>query len=93
MATILIHNSGDFNSQNVKKDLEHGGTDVKIAALKKVILALANGTPTPELLFPIIRFVLPSKDKTIKKLLHLFWEVFPKRDGKGETIKELILAW
>ena len=42
---------------------------------------------------PIIQFVLPSKDKRIKKLLHFYWEVCPKLDESGKLKQEMILVW
>ena len=42
---------------------------------------------------PIIQFVLPSKDKRIKKLLPFYWEVCPKYDEAGKLRQEMILVW
>ena len=47
----------------------------------------------PTLLMPIIQFVLPSKDKRIKKLLHFYWEICPKLDENGKLKQEMILVW
>ena len=47
----------------------------------------------PTLLMPIIQFVLPSKDKRIKKLLHFYWEICPKLDENGKLRQEMILVW
>merc|ERR1712227_463057 len=44
------------------------------------------------LLMNIIRFVLPSQDHTIKKLLLVFWEVVPKYSQDGKMLHEMILV-
>lgn len=46
----------------------------------------------PQLLMPIIQYVLPSKNKALKKLLHFYWEVCPKYDDSGKLKQEMILV-
>ena len=46
----------------------------------------------PTLLMPIIQYVLPSKNKQLKKLLHFYWEVCPKYDENGKLKQEMILV-
>ena len=41
---------------------------------------------------PIIQFILPSRNKTLKKLLHTYWEVCPKHDENGKLKQEMILV-
>jgi hypothetical protein len=41
---------------------------------------------------PIIQYVLPSKNKALKKLLHFYWEVCPKYDDNGKLKQEMILV-
>jgi len=41
---------------------------------------------------PIIQYVLPSKNKPLKKLLHFYWEVCPKYDDNGKLKQEMILV-
>lgn len=41
---------------------------------------------------PIIQYVLPSKNKQLKKLLHFYWEVCPKYDESGKLKQEMILV-
>jgi coatomer subunit beta len=43
-------------------------------------------------MMPIIQFVLPSRNKTLKKLLHFYWEVCPKYDENGKLKQEMILV-
>lgn len=35
------------------------------------------------MLMSVIRFLLPTSDHTIKKLLLIYWEIVPKRDANG----------
>ena len=41
---------------------------------------------------PIIQYVMPSKNKALKKLLHFYWEVCPKYDDNGKLKQEMILV-
>jgi coatomer subunit beta len=77
---------------HLKKALEDPNVETKIDALKKVILLMLSGEPATQLLMPIIRFVLPSKDRTIKKLLMLYWEVVDKKAADGKLLNEMILV-
>lgn len=60
--------------------------------LKKVIKLLLNGERLPGLLMTIIRFVMPSQNHTIKKLLLIFWEIVPKTTSDGKLLQEMILV-
>ena len=42
---------------------------------------------------PIIQFVMPTRNKQLKKLLHFYWEVCPKYDETGKLKQEMILVW
>lgn len=46
----------------------------------------------PALLMPIIQYVMPSRNKQLKKLLHFYWEVCPKYDENGKLKQEMILV-
>lgn len=41
---------------------------------------------------PIIQYVMPSRNKALKKLLHFYWEVCPKYDENGKLKQEMILV-
>lgn len=63
-------------------------------ALAFVFCSLNKWIPLqPQLLMPIIQFVLPSRNKALKKLLHFYWEVCPKYDEDGKLKQEMILVW
>lgn len=76
----------------LKTLLEKSKDDVKISTMKRIIIAVLNGDPMPDLLMHIIRFVMPSKNKQLKKLLYFYWEVCPKLDEHGKMRHEMILV-
>jgi hypothetical protein len=41
---------------------------------------------------PIIQYVMPTRNKKLKKLLHFYWEVCPKYDENGKLKQEMILV-
>lgn len=91
--TFLIHNDTvDIPVSQLKEQLENGDLAVKISALKKIILLTLNGQPLPQLLMSVIRFCMPQKDKTMKKLLLLFWELCEKTGPDGKLLHEMILV-
>lgn len=76
----------------LKTLLEKSKDEVKILAMKRIITAVLNGDPMPELLMHIIRFIMPSRNKELKKLLYFYWEVCPKLDNLGKMRHEMILV-
>jgi len=82
------------NANELKLLLESNSDDDKILALKRLLVLMSNGDPCDEFLMYIIRFVMPaSKNKTIKKLLLLYFELCPKIDNEGKLRDEMILVW
>lgn len=72
--------------------LEKSKDEAKILAMKRIITTVLNGDPMPELLMHIIRFIMPSRNKELKKLLYFYWEVCPKLDNQGKMRHEMILV-
>ena len=102
MATFLEHaysivhqdNTADQPTlQELRTQLEKGSDDTKIETMKMVLTVMLNGDPMPQLLMHIIRFVMPSKSKPLKKLLYLYYEICPKLDASGKLKQEMILVW
>ena len=60
---------------------------------KKILAIMLNGDAKTGLLMHIIRFVMPSKSKPLKKLMYFFFEVCPKHDAQGKLRQEWILVW
>lgn len=72
---------------------EKGDTKAKVSALKKLIYMILNGEKfPPNMLMFVIRYLLPSNDHQIKKLLLIFWEIVPKRGPDGKLLHEMILV-
>ncbi|CAG8781931.1 18727_t:CDS:2, partial [Racocetra fulgida] len=79
--------------QELKTALEKGSEEAKIDTMKKILVTMLNGDPLPQLLMHVIRFVMPSKNKTLKKLLHFYWEICPKTNPDGKLKQEMILPF
>lgn len=75
------------SSQELRNALQKGTDEVKLETMRRIIVGTLNGqshvsrlvmcsslTVQPTLLMPIIQYVLPSKNKQIKKMLHFYWE-------------------
>lgn len=86
----LLTTRSDTGSLRVA--LEKGADDDKIRAMKEILSLTLAKESMPSLLMDIIRFVLPSKNKQLKKLLHAYWEVVPKHDDQGKLRHEMILV-
>ncbi|KAJ8662652.1 hypothetical protein O0I10_001616 [Lichtheimia ornata] len=78
--------------QDFQRALEKGSDEVRIQAMQKLLVIMLNGDPMEKLLLHVIRFVLPSKNKQLKKLLHFYWEICPKTKPDGKLKEEFILV-
>lgn len=81
------------NQSEIKKILETGDERQKIDALKHAISLMLAGEKLPQLLMTIIRYVLTTKNHTIKKLLLIYWEVVDMIGPDGQLLPEMILVW
>lgn len=89
----LLDSEGAPTEQQLRADLEQPEPKKKIEALKKIILSTINGEKfQPTMLMHIIKYLLPSRDHTIKKLLLIFWEICSKTDDSGNLKHEMILV-
>ncbi|KAK9266069.1 hypothetical protein L1049_019060 [Liquidambar formosana] len=91
--TLLIHfdKGTPAIANEIKEALEGNDVPAKIDAMKKAIMLLLNGETLPQLFITIVRYVLPSEDHTIQKLLLLYLEIIEKTDAKGRVLPEMIL--
>nr|ACN40292.1 unknown [Picea sitchensis] len=91
--SLLIHfdKGNPAMANEIKESLEGNDVERKIEALKKAIMLLLNGDSLPQLFITIVRYVLPSEDHTIQKLLLLYLEIVDKTDSKGKVLPEMIL--
>jgi coatomer subunit beta len=65
---------------------------VKIQAMKTILAHMLNGEGLNSLLMHVIRFVMPSKNKALKKLCVLYWEICQKRQPDGTPRPEMVLV-
>ncbi|OIW16977.1 hypothetical protein TanjilG_32844 [Lupinus angustifolius] len=91
--TLIVHfdKATPALANEIKESLEGNDVALKIEALKKAIMLLINGETIPQLFITIIRYVLPSEDHTIQKLLLLYLEIIDKTDSRGKVLPEMIL--
>ncbi|XP_030461496.1 coatomer subunit beta-1-like [Syzygium oleosum] len=91
--TLLVHfdKGAPSLANEIKEALEGNDVPLKIDALKKAVMLLLNGETIPQLFITIIRYVLPSEDHTIQKLLLLYLEIIEKTDARGKVLPEMIL--
>ncbi|KAH9897960.1 coatomer protein [Cubamyces lactineus] len=91
--TLVYEDSSEApTTQELRTALQKGSDEVKLDTLRKIIVSTINGNPQPALLMPIIQYVMPSRNKQLKKLLHFYWEVCPKYDDNGKLKQEMILV-
>lgn len=93
---ILVHQDNATDQatlQELRTQLEKGNDDVKVETMKRILTTMLNGDPLPQLLMHIIRFVMPSKSKALKKLLYFYYEICPKLDASGKLKQEMVLVW
>ncbi|RYP79666.1 hypothetical protein DL770_006586 [Monosporascus sp. CRB-9-2] len=94
-AYSLVHqdNTADVPSlSDLRQQLEKGTDESKVDTMKRILTIMLNGDPMPQLLMHIIRFVMPSKSKPLKKLLYFYYEICPKLDASGKLKQEMILV-
>jgi coatomer subunit beta len=91
--TLLVHfdKGTPALSNEIKEHLEGHDVEAKVDAMKKAIMLLLNGDSIPTLFITIVRYVLPSEDHTIQKLLLLYLEIIDKTDSRGKVLPEMIL--
>ncbi|CDY67281.1 BnaCnng54280D [Brassica napus] len=78
-------------AKEIKEALKGNDVEAKVDAMKKAVMLLLNGETIPQLFITIIRYVLPSEDHTIQKLLLLYLELIEKTDSRGKVLPEMIL--
>lgn len=99
--SLFIRPSSSFSKYSssdlseIRRNLENGPDSVRVTCLKSLIVSLLNGEKelVESLLMTLIRFVLPLKDKLIKKLLLYLFENMKKTDSEGNLRQEFILVW
>jgi coatomer subunit beta len=70
--TMLVHSDKPVSAGEIKEALEGNDSEAKIVAMKKAVIMLLSGEQMPQLFITIVRYVLPSEDHQIQKLLLLY---------------------
>lgn len=85
---------GGGGSKEIRQQLEKGNDVQKAEAMRVLLASMVSGADLmPELTMHVIRFVLPSRNKSLKKLLLLYWEVCQKKSAHdGKLRQEMILV-
>lgn len=91
--TLLVHfdKGTPALANEIKEALEGSDNERKVEAMKKAIMLLLNNETLPQLFITIVRYVLPSEDHTVQKLLLLYLEIIDKTDAQGKILPEMIL--
>ncbi|KAH7905808.1 adaptin [Hygrophoropsis aurantiaca] len=80
---IVFENTSEPPSiQELRATLEKSSDKDKIDTLWRIIVSMINGNPP---------YILPSRDKSSKRLLHLYWEVH-RYDENGRLKQKVILV-
>lgn len=77
----------------LRTQLEKGDDHTKIMAMKSILGQNLSGETLSMLLMHVLRFVMPNKNKILKKLLLLYYEIVPKKNPDGKLKQEFILIW
>lgn len=89
---MLVHFDKPMSANEIKDALEGSDNEPKIQAMKNLIMMLLNQEQLPHALFiTIVRYVLPSEDHTVQRLLLLYLEIIEKTDSNGKLLPEMIL--
>lgn len=73
LSTFLVPSDKAQASQNeIRLALESSDDQAKIDAMQKAITALLHGETLPQLFITIVRYVLPSENHMVQKLLLLY---------------------
>ena len=93
LSTFLVssESQGQASQNEIRKALESGDDEQKIEAMQQAIAALLNGEQLPALFITIVRYVLPSENHFVQKLLLLYLETISKTDDQGKLLPEMIL--
>eukprot|EP00884_Botryococcus_braunii_P022038 jgi/Botrbrau1/8518/Bobra.0029s0022.1 len=89
--TMLVYSDKPGSATEIKEALEGNDAAAKVQAMQRAITMLLNGEQLPALFITIVRYVLPSDDHTLQKLLLLYLETIEKTDAQGKLLPEMIL--
>jgi len=88
---MLVHFYKPVSPSEIKTALEGHDTVAKIQSMQTAIKMLLSGEQLPAFFITVVRYVLPSEDHTIQKLLLLYLEIIEKTDSQEKLLPEMIL--
>lgn len=78
----------------IRKDLQSPNDSHKIEAMKELLLSSdVDSTKADILLMDVIKYIMPTYNKKLKKFCLLYLENVEKHDGNGNMKHEMILVW
>ncbi|PHJ17662.1 beta [Cystoisospora suis] len=90
---ISSHNKPDPPSTaELQKKIESPNEATKAEGMQDLIIAMVQGEAYTRLLMSVIRYVMPSNDKRVKKLTQLYLEIVGKCRPDGSLKEEMILV-
>lgn len=73
VSTFLVSTDRiQFSANEIRQALESGDEEAKVSAMQKAVAAILAGEPLPNLFITIVRYVLPSENHLVQKLLLLY---------------------
>jgi coatomer subunit beta len=80
------------NVSQLRTQLETGTEQEKLDGMKRLIGLIQAGENMSQLLMTVVRFIMPMRNKLIKKLLLIYLEVIDKTSADGKLLPEMILV-
>lgn len=88
---LVGYNTTSASSAEINKALTEGNDAAKADALRKVIAMMLEGEQMSNVFITVVRYVLPSEDHTVQKLLLFYLELVDRTDSNGNLLPEMIL--
>ncbi|KAL0477447.1 COPI beta [Acrasis kona] len=90
---LVFYDKGFPTNKELRAQLENvNDPEEQFEGLKKLVLSELNGEPQNNLLMDVLKYILPSNDKRLKKLCMYYLETIDKNDKNGKLRSEMILA-
>lgn len=91
--SLLVHYDKPASYNEIKDALEGSDPEAKVLAMKKAVMAILNGEQMPQLFITIVRYVLPSEDHAVQKLLLLYLVRSQRSGQRAATGWQAHAAW
>ena len=93
--TVLVSytKSAGATADELKALMEKNDDKDKIEAIKSLVLMLISGEKlASNTMMHVIRYCINTRNKPLKKLLYIYWEIVKKYDDNGKLKTEMILV-